>query len=1086
MKTTKVTLLASLFACAAALGGEACRSVSTCPGSGTYEIDRAGTDFVLSGNIGGDVSVTLPESCRVTLSDVTMSGVLTINGDAELWLVGESEVAAADASAIVCTGALTIGGTGALDASAAGGKKTGVVSAEALHVAGGRTTLTILNPTKKNVCGVSLSGDYVQTDGTLTIVGTSGDQRQNGVFLSKKDTTVTISGGLLDVALAGEKSVGLALDKDSIACTVSGGALRFAMSGDGAKGVKGDGTFTMTGGALDVTMTGGVAEDYFEYEDGDGVTWNYYVALTSATKTSGGMASFNTSAIIADGTYPVMNPSASYAVKVGTLEISGGAVKISATGVAGRGLGADNMTLSGGTYDITVAGGPTDVYVESLVESGDLDDTTYATGVATRLDAGGAACIKTSGADGILTISGGTFNLKATGDAGKLINADGFLVIGTEGQETLPTDASFSPDISGYSAGSKVFCTAIKQKFYGALATAIPTTDMGSLTLSVAKDNLVAPGGMTPEKMPREMPAGVPGHGADDIVDYSNPKSVKGASGVTMHGGRLVVTAMNDGGEGLESGDALTINGGVLELQCHDDCINSGGDLHANGGFVYAFSTGNDAIDSNGSVYMTGGIVLAFSTASGAESGIDVGDSCSLMVSGGHLVAVGSTVDSMVIGSSGPQKTYRNISVPASKYSGKYLSMKGANAFTVKMPTLPGSFSVVCTTEGWTRAGTPTVSSRAPSAGSLGFHDTYLSSYALSPGDAAAPSTAGAIYTGYVMNGEKMAGTVRLKVGRANKRTGVATFKATVQLLGAKRKTCSAKASISDSAPTTVKLSGSAGTMTLTVAATSLSGDVNGLPVVGARNMSAENEARSGDYAAWGGVYNVALAAIGAEGPGSAFASGCSALAATVSAKGRTRVTGTMSDGTRVSVPNLQLLLGADGANACVPVLVPLYTGKLGGFGFLLWLSADGTATVTALSEWDASASPSAPFVAGLTCVDAGPLTAPPDGTYTLTYNVAAVPATMDGRAVRMDLLPLGLAVTCASGKLSAARDNAAALKVSRAARTGLFNGSFNLFTENGARLRKTVVPLNGVIVNGVGYGAAVVKKVGSASFIIQ
>ena len=204
MKTNKIALLASLFACAVALGGDAYNSVSVCPGSGTYEIDRAGTDFVLSGNIGGDVSVTLPDRCRVTLSDVTMSGVLTINGDAELWLVGESEVAAAGASAIVCTGALTIGGDGALSATAAGAKKTGVVSAASLHVAGGRTTLTILNPTKKNVCGVSLSGDYVQTDGVLTIIGTSGDQRQNGVFLSKKDTTATISGGLLDVALAGE------------------------------------------------------------------------------------------------------------------------------------------------------------------------------------------------------------------------------------------------------------------------------------------------------------------------------------------------------------------------------------------------------------------------------------------------------------------------------------------------------------------------------------------------------------------------------------------------------------------------------------------------------------------------------------------------------------------------------------------------------------------------------------------------------------------------------------------------------------------------------------------------------------------
>ena len=42
--------------------------------------------------------------------------------------------------------------------------------------------------------------------------------------------------------------------------------------------------------------------------------------------TLAGMASFSTSVLIADGSYPVMDPSVSYAVKVGTLEISGGAV----------------------------------------------------------------------------------------------------------------------------------------------------------------------------------------------------------------------------------------------------------------------------------------------------------------------------------------------------------------------------------------------------------------------------------------------------------------------------------------------------------------------------------------------------------------------------------------------------------------------------------------------------------------------------------------------------------------------------------------------------------------------------------------
>ena len=63
--------------------------------------------------------------------------------------------------------------------------------------------------------------------------------------------------------------------------------------------------------------------------------------------------------------------------------------------------------------------------------------------------------------------------------------------------------------------------------------------------------------------------------------------------------------------------------------------------------------------------------------------------------------------------------------------------------------------------------------------------------------------------------------------------------------------------------------------------------------------------------------------------------------------------------------------------------------------------------------------------------------------------------------------LPVDFAVSCTSGKLSAANDNAFSLKISRAAKTGLFSGSFSIFTENGTRLRKSSVPFNGVFVNG-------------------
>ncbi|MBQ6010430.1 MAG: carbohydrate-binding domain-containing protein [Kiritimatiellae bacterium] len=1125
MKTRMINLLVCVFACAISLGGEY-PYVSACPGSGTYEIDQAGTDFVLSGNIGGDVTVTLPENCRVTLSGVTMSGVLTINGDAELWLVGESDVAVAGASAIVCSGTLTIGGTGVLEASAAGAKKTGVISATSLEVAGGTTALTIANPTAKNACGVSLSGDYVQTDGTLTIVGMSGDYKQNGVFLSKKNGTATISGGTLDVTLAGEKSVGLAMDKDSISGTMSGGSLKFTMSGNGAKGVKGDGAFTMTGGTLDATLTGGVAEDYFEYEDGNDVTWNYYVTLTSSTKTSGGTATYNTSALIANGTYPVMDPSKCYAVKVGTLEISGGAVTVSATGTAGRGLGADNMTLSGGTYDITVAGGPTAVYVESLVESDDLNDTTYASGVPTCLDAGGAACLKTSGTDGVLTISGGTFNLKATGDAGKLINAAGYLVIGTEGQTTLPTDDSFSPDISGYTTGSRVYCTAIKQKYYGTLATAMPTADLGSLALSVASDNLVRassasagqpggqggpggepPGGAGGGGAPGGMPGGDAGGGADDDADYSNPKGVKGYSGVTVHGGRLVVTTKNDGGEGLESKNALTINGGVLDLQCYDDCINSGGDLYLNGGYVYALSTGNDSIDSNGNIYMTGGVVLAFSTAGGAEVGIDTDNSSGLVISGGHLVAVGGAADNMVIGSSGSQKTYRNTSVSASTYSGKYLSMTGTGTFAVKMPTLSGTISLVCTTEGWTSAGTPKASDTAPSLGSLGFHDTYLFSSDGTGADTGtdtgtttgAGATTGAgtgissarTYDGYVLSDGMMAGRLTLKVGRTNRRTGLSKFKATIYRLGTKKAVYSAKAAINASAATTVKLVKSSGSgdsaLSLTISGNTLLGSVGDRTIVGVRNQSAAREARAAEYAARKGrVYNVVLSASNPSGSGASFANGYSVLAVKIMAKGKASVTGTMSDGKRVSGSGLQMILAEEGSGACLPVLVPMYTGKRGGFAFLLWIASDGTLSVTGLSKWDASCSAAAPFTAELSCVDMAALAPPSDGQLLFSVDAEAFPATIGDLPVLSNLLPNEVPVTVASGRMKASQADESKLRISRTASTGLLKGTFKMFLQQGERTKQQSVQFKGVVVNGKGYGAATVKKAGAVAVKLE
>ena len=1107
--------------------------------AGTYVIDQPGTDVTFSGEIDGEIAVTLPENCRVTLSGIKLAGTLTIIGDAEIRLVGDNDVSTSGASALVCSGALTLTGDGTLAAAAAGAKKTGVISAGDLLVAGGTTAITIVNPTKKNACGVSLSGNYAQSDGVLKIVGESGDVKQNGVFLSEKNTTAVISGGTLDVSLAGEKSVGLALDKESASGTMTGGALKFTMTGDGAKGIKGDGVFTMTGGDLDATLTGGIVEDCFEYEDGDGNTWNAYVTLTSSTKTSGGTATYSTSSLIAAGTYPVIDAAKSYAVKVGTLAISGGTVKITATGTAGRGLGADAMTLSGGTYDIAVSGGPTDVYVESLVDADDLTDSTFLNGVATCLDSGAAACIKTGDEQGTLTISGGTFNLKATGNAGKLINAGGYLVIGTEGATTLPTDSSFSPDITGSTTGAKVYCTAVKQKYYGTLATAAMTTNLSEMVLSVANDNLVqsaqgqtgaqldgmqggGPGGTdgpggTGGPGGTDGPGGGMQGGGDDDADYSNPKGIKAVSGITVHGGRITVTTKNDGGEGLESKDLLTINGGVLDLQCYDDAINSGGNLIINGGYIYAGSSGNDAVDSNAKIYMTGGVLMAISTAGAPEVGIDTDDSGGLVISGGHLIAVGGASENMVIGSSGTQKTYRNVSASASTYSGKYLSVRGSQTFTMKMPTLSGTISLVCTTEGWTSAGTPSVSTTAPSTGALGFHDAYLSGYTGASSDGensgeSAGAATGAVssayslfesdsspvltsavskYNGYVMNGGKIAGTFALKVGRANSKTGIAVFSGTVQLLGAKKATYAAKAVVASSAPTSVTLRGkgsaSGSTMAVVVAGDFLSGTIQGKEMSGARNMSGAKETRRGEYTAkQGTIYNAVLEGSDAVGAGAASANGWSALCVKLLSKGKAKLTGVMADGTKVSSTGLQLLLSQDGTFSCLPICAPMYRNKLGGFGFLLWLGSDGTTEVTDLSDWDATRSTKAKFSATLSCVGSSAKRAPQDGTLRFQIDPDSFPDTISGLPVNKGLLDAEVFIAASSGKLSARSGNALKLNVSRTASTGLFKGSFKVFLQNGTRVKSKSVGFNGTFINGTGYGAAVIKGVCSVPVLLQ
>jgi hypothetical protein len=173
---------------------------------------------------------------------------------------------------------------------------------------------------------------------------------------------------------------------------------------------------------------------------------------------------------------------------------------------------------------------------------------------------------------------------------------------------------------------------------------------------------------------------GGPG-GGQSSTDYANPKAIKSAGDLTVNSGviRITCTQTTDGGEGLESKAALTINGGDIEVRSYDDPINGGTAVTINGGNVFAAARGNDAIDSNGTLTISGGLLIANGTKGDGE-GLDSERSYTL--SGGVVLATsGSTMCSPV----GPQRAIKYTSAKA----GQAICIKNASNEVILMYNVP-------------------------------------------------------------------------------------------------------------------------------------------------------------------------------------------------------------------------------------------------------------------------------------------------------------------------------------------------------------------------------------------------------------
>ncbi len=344
--------------------------------------------------------------------------------------------------------------------------------------------------------------------------------------------------------------------------------------------------------------------------------------------------------------------------------------------------------------------------------------------------------------------------------------------------------------------------------------------------------------------------------------------------------------------------------------------------------------------------------------------------------------------------------------------------------------------------------------------------------------DGAVPALA-SVYDGYLYRNGSLAGTIQVKVGKPNTKTGLATVKATVVGTDGNKKTLRAadrgKVKLASNGPTTVSLVGG-DTCVVTLGAKGMGGTYGNYEIDGGLNVftskdAADKAVAAGVLGKWQGSVNVAWRLAGDGSP-------YHTLSVTIAAKGKAKVVGTLADGTKVSAKG-QLVVGEEWC--CVPVVV---SKKGVNLQFAVWLPMDATGRVP-------------PVVVGLGDAIMGkPGTLKDGATFRLGASL--------GDAKYSAYLPDGLPVTGGArwtlpraGKVVYAKgtttvdaakagENPSALKLTYKAKDGTFKGSFKVYAEVGGKPKATTVKVAGVLVGGVGYGAATAQKSGGVAVKVE
>ena len=339
------------------------------------------------------------------------------------------------------------------------------------------------------------------------------------------------------------------------------------------------------------------------------------------------------------------------------------------------------------------------------------------------------------------------------------------------------------------------------------------------------------------------------------------------------------------------------------------------------------------------------------------------------------------------------------------------------------------------------------------------------------------------VYDGYLYNRASgaLVGTIQVKVGKPNMKTGLAAVKATVIGLDGKKKSLKAagngKAQIASGASTTMALAGDEA-CEVTLGSNGMSGTYGAYAIDGAENVfvskdAADKAAGASVLGDWKGAVNVAWQG---DGDGAPYQT----LTVTIANKGKAKVSGTLADGTKVSA-NGQLIVG--GEWCCVPVIVT----KKAQMAFVLWLPiGSGGASVAGLGDSVVVGKPGVLKKNGAAFrIDADAFAAM-WGQTALPYLPNGVPVAGGakwGLPKAGKVAYLRGTTDVDDGKTGA---NPSGLKLSCKAKDGTFKGSFKAYSDVNGKPKATKVDVTGVLIDGVGYGAATIKKVGGVAVTVE